>query len=582
MSPLSGDALTQWLERRLHEERRAAEVRHHLLLEEFAAFHNARIVSTGNSADSASVDSAPAASDESRSPHDVGLSMEMKAYIAHDGSHHIASKHSVDDHKQQSFHTQQSFGSRRFSTLKQEEGNAQNNTGGSNARTSETAHAISSMQNSRGSNASQSDFVHKGSMRYTARTPMAKFVTGKTFDLFFGAVIFLNMVVIALRCQYNGLEEGYKLRYHGYIHPAEDVWGGAETAFLVFDWFFCIIYTIEIALKLYGLRWDFWLSKTNFVILAIVILFWFSIFFHFHADLLQFFRLIRLIPLLHLIHHVRGVECLLLIFTALRGSVSILAWAGIMLFGALCCIAFLMNQVLMESVMENLNYPHGTRAECFKYYGTFSRSIFSLFELCLANWIPQSRFLMEDVNEFMVIFCLVFKLTFGFAVIGVLNACFIKETFKTVSMNREMMAMEATAAKQRFAKEMLSFMKHADRSNDGTLTREEFETVLSDQAVKAWLGAQGLDASDASDLFELMDDGSGTLESKELVQGVGKLKGPARSLDLAKSMYDQIQMESRILLEISRVQQEILKSIKVERLTMQKEGFVTEAHMTSV
>jgi len=79
--------------------------------------------------------------------------------------------------------------------------------------------------------------------------------------------------------------------------------------------------------------------------------------------------------------------------------------------------------------------------------------------------------------------------------------------------------------------------------------------------VKAWLGAQGLDASDATCLFELMDDGSGELETQELVSGVAKLKGPARSLDLAmlefelrKKMQNFVQRLTLIEAETSSLQ----------------------------
>mmetsp|Transcript_12654 Transcript_12654/g.22720 ORF Transcript_12654/g.22720 Transcript_12654/m.22720 type:complete len:144 (-) Transcript_12654:22-453(-) len=77
-------------------------------------------------------------------------------------------------------------------------------------------------------------------------------------------------------------------------------------------------------------------------------------------------------------------------------------------------------------------------------------------------------------------------------------------------------------------------MAHADTDGDNLeLTFPEFADVCNEEQVKHWLGAQGLDVSDAKLLFDLMDDGSGVLELQELVKGVAKLKGPAKSLDLA-------------------------------------------------
>jgi len=52
-----------------------------------------------------------------------------------------------------------------------------------------------------------------------------------------------------------------------------------------------------------------------------------------------------------------------------------------------------------------------------------------------------------------------------------------------------------------------------------------------------WFSAQDLDAGDADYLYDLLDDGDGNLTVGELISGVARLKGAARSIDLFGLMH---------------------------------------------
>mmetsp|Transcript_61823 Transcript_61823/g.116896 ORF Transcript_61823/g.116896 Transcript_61823/m.116896 type:complete len:634 (-) Transcript_61823:106-2007(-) len=396
-------------------------------------------------------------------------------------------------------------------------------------------------------------------------TRMAQLVTSRQFELFFAGVIFLNMLEMALAMQYQGFENGRILKYPSYIKEKQDVWPGMGGIFKSAAWIFGVIYTIELLLKIIGLQMAFF-ERWNVFDTFIVLMFYFEKFAQgvtlpIDTLILRMFRLFKVLRLLRLVHEIAGLGQLLLMVTALKGSLQMLAWATMLLFGLQTVFAFILNQLLNATVIENDGFSMAQRQECFKYFGTYSRAILSMFELTLANWIPISRFLTEEISGFFVVFVLAYKLTLGFAVVGVVNACFIKETFKIVNTDRTMMVIEKTNEKAAFRKEMMRFMQHADTSHDGGLTLAEFVRVCQDEHVKAWLGAQGLDASDATCLFELMDDGSGELETQELVSGVAKLKGPARSLDLAmlefelrKKMQNFVQRLTLIEAETSSLQ----------------------------
>jgi len=82
------------------------------------------------------------------------------------------------------------------------------------------------------------------------------------------------------------------------------------------------------------------------------------------------------------------------------------------------------------------------------------------------------------------------------------------------------------------------FMR-ADDNNDHDITWLEFEEHIEDPGMETYFQAVDLNREQGRDLFRLLDaDGSGTLSVEEFVRGCVRLKGPARSVDLASLVQD--------------------------------------------
>merc|ERR1719183_380562 len=94
---------------------------------------------------------------------------------------------------------------------------------------------------------------------------------------------------------------------------------------------------------------------------------------------------------------------------------------------------------------------------------------------------------------------------------------------------------------------MKRFFKHADDSGDGLVNEDEFRAVVGDQFVKNWLAAQEIDASNADKLFMLLDKGTHELSVEDLVSGVSKLKGVAKSIDLAVLQRETQQLHTAVM-----------------------------------
>merc|ERR1740120_636094 len=103
-------------------------------------------------------------------------------------------------------------------------------------------------------------------------------------------------------------------------------------------------------------------------------------------------------------------------------------------------------------------------------------------------------------------------------------------------------------------RKMRAFFAEADTSHDGTVTRQEFREIMQVEWVSTWLASMDMSAGDVDRLFTLLDTSQdGLITVEELIKGVSKLKGAARSIDLVTMMDEQFaffdQVRQRLGLE---------------------------------
>ncbi|CAE7262782.1 unnamed protein product [Symbiodinium necroappetens] len=158
----------------------------------------------------------------------------------------------------------------------------------------------------------------------------------------------------------------------------------------------------------------------------------------------------------------------------------------------------------------------------------------SMFEITLGNWPPVCRLLSEKVSEWFMLLCVLHKLVIGFAVVGVINGVFIQETFKVASSDNQIMMRQKERSSNLHEMKMRQLFLEADNDQDGLVSREEWRALVSHPAVQLWLGSMDLDAADGDGLYDLILDADkdGDLTMDELIRGVARLKGQARSYDL--------------------------------------------------
>ncbi|CAK0807598.1 unnamed protein product [Prorocentrum cordatum] len=202
-------------------------------------------------------------------------------------------------------------------------------------------------------------------------------------------------------------------------------------------------------------------------------------------------------------------------------------------------LALAVNQALQEYYFQKSQAEE--QVVVFEYFGSFSRSLLTMFEFTLANWAPPARVLMENVHEALFIYSVVHKMALGFAVIGIING--VSKTFKVASSDDAVMVRQMYRKEKMHTQKMQRLFVEADANGDGTIELDEWLTICEDQWVQIWLKSQDLDATDPGKLFTSLDDGSGTLTVERLVEGTARLKSQCSAvavITLLKEVHDRV------------------------------------------
>lgn len=376
-----------------------------------------------------------------------------------------------------------------------------------------------------------------------------------TFEALLCLVIFLNAVVFALEAQNKGMAYGHI----GFGGDLPDLfWSNGDSIFYVLEMIFGCVFTVEVVLRLMVRQHLFFCGAWNWLDLVIVLVWILGQVFEerlpVNSQVLRLARLIRLFRLLRLVRRIQQFDSLYLMSTAIRSSSGILGWTAALLFLIQMLFALVFNQLLYgfyfsDSVSTD-EFVKDQQEIVYTYFGTFSRSLLTMFEITLANWPPVCRVLTENVSEWLMIFFLVHKVTMGFAVIGVINGVLMQETFKVASYDDTIMMRTKQKAMQNHIRKMQLLFEEADTSEDGRIDLQEFQEIVADNELKAWLGAMELDIQDVGEAWDLLQDNandkSGGLTAEQLVLGVAKLQGTAKSLDLQKVIKERQGMMRKV------------------------------------
>mmetsp|Transcript_31404 Transcript_31404/g.72846 ORF Transcript_31404/g.72846 Transcript_31404/m.72846 type:complete len:1104 (+) Transcript_31404:60-3371(+) len=378
---------------------------------------------------------------------------------------------------------------------------------------------------------------------------LEQLVARKWFEPVVACLIVLNTLVMAAEMQYYGVKHGYEIA--GELSKSEEYWPWGEAFFTKAELFFGIIFSVEIMVKILAIRLNYFCDIWN-VLDVICVFLWISgviiSLLTLDPAVFRMVRLVRLLRMLRIVKVLNGFESLYLMTSSIKASILALVWSTFLIFLIQMSTALVLNQMLQD-FLKDPDVSEELRHQVFRYFGTFSKAFLTMFEYMLANWPDASR-VLTDVNEAYVLFILGYQCIIGFAVVKVIMGVFLQVTFNMAATDDIIMVSQKQRQINTHKKKISQLFKHVDQNSDGILDKAEFREIVGDDIVRQWLASMDCDVSlfctDPDVLFSLVDDGDGKITLEELVTGLARMSGTARSIDLAKLAYQNQEVKQTL------------------------------------
>eukprot|EP00404_Azadinium_spinosum_P017774 CAMPEP_0180490002 /NCGR_PEP_ID=MMETSP1036_2-20121128/38888_1 /TAXON_ID=632150 /ORGANISM="Azadinium spinosum, Strain 3D9" /LENGTH=373 /DNA_ID=CAMNT_0022498177 /DNA_START=160 /DNA_END=1278 /DNA_ORIENTATION=- len=335
---------------------------------------------------------------------------------------------------------------------------------------------------------------------------------------------------MAVEIQYRGLDIGHTLGAEKYDEPAQAFWFDMDTIFDVLDIFFNAAFALELFLRLAGGRWQ---AVTSPWI-------WFD----------TFLVVTGILDLITQSNHASCCESCardpraqnnppsqgLRLFISIDIGYSVERWGShlvIRISVNLSSSSGYVYQPTPEYLLEDTSVDENVRLEVFAYFGTFSNTMVTMFEITLSNWVPSCRLLMDNVSDWFGLFYILYCCCFSFAVIRVIAAIFLTETMKIVAQDEQIAMVDKTRTKQAHMRKIDLIFEELDTGGDGSLTKAEFDRFKGDDLLQSLLDIIGISPRDFENLFMLIDsDGNGYITRAELIEGLSRLRGSSSEVDM--------------------------------------------------
>jgi len=313
--------------------------------------------------------------------------------------------------------------------------------------------------------------------------------------------------------------------------------------------FFIIVFLLEVALRLYAKTWRFFCSedwKWNIFDLALTV---YSVveewalqiderggFSLTYTRLIRGFRMVRVLRVIRVMRFFR--ELRLMVCSIMKSVVS-LSWAmvlmGIIIFMFTVCFTHGATVYLEDGRHQVEAGGDKVKEQLAAFYGSLLLGMYSLLMAVSGgdDWVN----FVNPLAEISPFYQVMFSFYIFFVVIGVVNvvtSAFVQRACELSKLDRDLLIQGEMVSQEAWVEEMRGIFEEVDEDGSGQITWEEFRGFMENVHVQAYFATQQLDTSDARELFTLLDaDGNGYVGLEEFIMGCQKLRGQAKSSDVA-------------------------------------------------
>jgi len=319
--------------------------------------------------------------------------------------------------------------------------------------------------------------------------------------------------------------------------------------------FFCVVFTLELVVKVYALSWTFWSGSEVswnlfdiFVVVLMILDFFVSVSqstaessLWSQMSGLRIFRVLRVVRFLRSVRQLKFFMQLRIMIRSIMFSLRPLLWAAIVLLGMFYVFGIILTQGVIDSLQKHESWDDEASVELRRYFGTLEDAALSLFQAMSGgiNW----GVLFEALSPLAVHFRFVFLFFVLFAIFGAANVVtgiFVEIANHWARNDKASQEHGATEKRLTSIKRLQELFNELDPGGDGTLTFESMHEALLDvnNGLVSSFHALDLEVTDVRTLFLLLDrDRRGFINVEEFLLGCFRLKGEAKTLDVMKLQY---------------------------------------------
>lgn len=373
------------------------------------------------------------------------------------------------------------------------------------------------------------------------------------FEMIIAKIILVNALVMGMQLEYEGMQSADAIG----ITPDEGNWPNAAEAFDKLEHVFAIIFLLELVCRVLVMGYTYFKHFLNWLDVVVVVCSMLELYIlprigakmpnMTFIRLLRYQRLFKVVRVLRMVRMLKFFEDLRVLVVAVSYSMSALVWS-MLLLGLVQLIAAIFMTQSLQPYLQDRNADPQDRATIYLYFGSFSRSIITLFEMTLAigSWSKCGRIIVFSVSRYYAIFFLGYLSLVSFAMIRVIGALFLKDTLASAAKDNESV-MAHTHKDPQFIKSIWTEFHHWDANSDGFVSGHELSDALESEAVCKRLSKLGIIPHELKGLFKLMDDGDDEISFSEFLTGIMRLKIASKGVDLATLLYENKKLLKRVL-----------------------------------
>jgi len=244
----------------------------------------------------------------------------------------------------------------------------------------------------------------------------------------------------------------------------------------------------------------------------------------------------KLVKLLRMVRLMRMFKELRLILSSIAGCLLAMMWAGLLIVG----ISYVFGIAIVQGCSLYLeqhgdNVDEATRESIQEFWSSTAMAGLSLYMSSTGgeDWAKVARPLRQ-VGWFFFALFLLYIAIFVFVVMNIINSIFLESILTHAEQDHQLIIETQMEKKEEYVVNLQQIFADMDIDGDGEVTYDEFCSQLYCPRMQAFCSSLDMEITDAKKFFEVLSDsGKRSVDIATFVVGCIKLRGPAKSIDLA-------------------------------------------------